>query len=1364
MIIQMYQKTMVVNKKVREMPQVNWTIFEGLPGAATNNFEYLCRALIRRHYNQFGIFKSLSNQPGIEFHLNINSDCALGKVGRWYGWQCKWYDLPSGKPIGTTRRRTIEDAIIKTEEILPGMTDWVLWTRHTLTKGDQEWFYGIETKMTLYLWTKDEVEEHLSGPAEILRRTYFGELVLTPDALEEMQKAAVAPVRQRWIPEVHQVMNAENQIRLSLGEVAAWGELLEIPRQLNVTIQSVIDLSSTLPKSVSEEIESARSAVTDYSQLLFDIHAALDAGDYDVTFQLINRGIPFDPDWRNTLRKLRNFRNRAALYFTNVLALIDDAQVTLRTLNEVLQIGVVAVLANAGCGKTQLAAELTSPTEDRTAGIFLHGRDLSARQRLDDLAKTVVIQGQPVPTFEALVSALNAAGERAGRRLPIVIDGLNEAEDPRLWRSYLESFATTVSNYPYALLVCTLRSEFAEEALPESLEQLDIPGFTEHTTEAIAAYFKYYLIEKGDAELPMYLLNHPLTMRLFCEVTNPERKKSVGVEAMPGSLTALFEKYLDQVANRIAQLAPSSCRYYASDIRSALNTTGLTLWTDNARSVELNRLRQILGDSQRSWDQSLVRALECEGVFYRVPGRNPGSTKISINYDALAGHIVADSLLSQHGGAGFEAWLKEASQISLLFGDMSERHPLSGDIFIALAGLVPCRMYRRQFWSLLGGRLKERALYEVAWLSPEYLDQGTVELLAELVKQEPAVYGKDLFNRLITTRAAYSHPLNARFLDSVLRSLTIVDRDIRWTEWIRRSSEDHKTDILQIEKKWKDDSCRNQEDSLRACWIMWILTSTVRTLRDYATRALYYYGMGAPNKLFQQTLESLSINDPYVPERMLAASYGVSMSLWADSEAIDFRSALPNFAESLIEKMLIPDAPNATRHALMKDFALGIIELALRISPSCIISDKMQFLRRPFDQLPEGFPNADQIDESVADIAESAIHMDFGNYTLGRLIPERGNYNYEHPTYKEVRKRIEHRIVELGYSKEIYEKIDIAVRDINWREGPHGDAKIDRYGKKYSWIAYFEMYGLRLDRGQLDDWRNNERTPDVDIDPTFADAPIEWLPDLSNIFEEPLGEVPDWIEKGPTPNYTHLLKPESVDTQEGPWILLEGFIEQHSPVDHRKVFTFLRGILTKRIHTSALLEKFNSIQYPGNDAIAEPFEDHYCFAGEIPWSTQYARALRDPNGAAKADMRTAFAQYAKPGVPVEIPVCRYCWESYHSQLNQAGNVTVLAPYLCEKLGISGKKRLWDFYDEDGKLATMCRVFKEESAIFGSKLFYIRKDLLVRYLTLTGQNLVWMLWGERGFNYRYSRDLLEGHYGLLQNYKHIHRFGLEFDIN
>jgi len=114
------------------MPPLNWDAFAQLPGSPQYNFEQLCRGLIRRHYEQYGDFAALAAQPGVEFHLRLKLPCSLGSVGRWYGWQCRWYELPRDHVLGTTRRKKIKEAIWKTEQELPNITDWVLWTRHTL--------------------------------------------------------------------------------------------------------------------------------------------------------------------------------------------------------------------------------------------------------------------------------------------------------------------------------------------------------------------------------------------------------------------------------------------------------------------------------------------------------------------------------------------------------------------------------------------------------------------------------------------------------------------------------------------------------------------------------------------------------------------------------------------------------------------------------------------------------------------------------------------------------------------------------------------------------------------------------------------------------------------------------------------------------------------------------------------------------------------------------------------------------------------------------------------------------------------------------------------------------------------------------
>jgi hypothetical protein len=301
--------------------------------------------------------------------------------------------------------------------------------------------------------------------------------------------------------------------------------------------------------------------------------------------------------------------------------------------------------------------------------------------------------------MEALLGAVDAAGQRARHRLPVVIDGLNESEDPRHWQAGLAGLEAALVKYPYVLVVCTLRPEFAEEALPPGICRVDIAGYGDDALPAIREHFRYYRIEATDASVPIELLRHPLTLRLFCEVTNPTREKAVGIDAMPGSLTALFDRYLEQVGKRIVELAPRTQRYYEQDIRRSLGVVGGMLWDKKTRSLDSDDLRKALGDEARPWDQSLVRALEHEGVLLRMPSQGNGAYVPS--YDRLGGHLVASTLLARHGQDGFESWIREPSTIGLLAGATEERTPLADDVVYSLVGQIPRRLQSKQLWQLV---------------------------------------------------------------------------------------------------------------------------------------------------------------------------------------------------------------------------------------------------------------------------------------------------------------------------------------------------------------------------------------------------------------------------------------------------------------------------------------------------------------------------------------------------------------------------------------------------------------------------------------------------------------------------------------
>lgn len=1374
------------------MPALVWSTFETLPGAATTNFEMLCRGIIRRHYSQFGTFRALANQPGVEFHLRLTNACDLGAPPQWFGWQCKWYDVENGENIGAARRQQIKESVEKTEKHLRGITDWILWTRHILTKSDQDWFYALSTGMKLHLWSGIDVDDRLAGPAAILRETHFGQLVLTPESLKALHDQAVAPIRQRWLPEVHQVVDAEREVHRTLGEIEAWSILRDIQKELDDDIEGIDANLGSVPAPFNADLQKVIDRGRDASAALAEAYDLLSRGRYELIEAAIKDFKPSKNEQR-LLRQLRSGRFQSALYVTNLLADMTRAERMMSELREALEQRLVIVVADAGCGKTQMSAQLTAATTQRSAGLLLRGKQLGAGQDLNELAHKTTIRGTRVESFESLIAAVDAAAERQGTRLPIVIDGLNEAEDPRDWKDQLASLNVLLSNHANIQIICTLRSTFVEEALPEGLELLEIPGFNEDLHQAIWRYFNFYKIDPADAELPFELLNHPLTLRMFCDVTNPERKQPVGVGAIPASLTNLFDQHLDQVAKRVAELSPASKRIFQADVHEALNKIGMALWDTKAREIDTVELRKLLGDEAAPWDQSLVAALENDGILFREPGTRSGRGSISILYDALAGHVIANSLLDEYSGSDFGRWIRnrktekallsnreaKPARIDAAIGYITSRlsddfkrkvwhfrnrmrasrrrdnHPVAYDIFRALVGLTPYKTNRKQLWPYLLGDLRTDAIVEAAYIDGALLDHETVSQIAELVRR-PSNRHRDLLNRLFVTRAAVAHPLNADLLDSILRPIPIPDRDLRWSEWIRRR-EDSSKDLQRLQKRWKAGNMKGKSDLLRARWVMWTLTSTNRSLRDNATYALYQFGCSDPANLFLLAIGSLEINDPYVPERMLAVCYGVAMSLWADPKGAKVRDGLPAFAKIITEKMLAPNAPHSTCHALTRGYATGIITLAWKIDPNCISAETLAWLTPSQNRLPSPFPPALEIKDSQVSGAEYAMGMDFQNYTLGRLVKGRSNYDFENASYKEIRRQIEYRIVNLGYSSARFKSIDNMIGSDRHYAANRDKGKTDRYGKKYAWIAFFEMYGLQFDKGELQDHR--ERRPsDVDIDPSFPEAEKVFQPDLADIFGSAPIALREWLANGPTPDYSRYLQPAEIDGVPGPWVLLQGFIEEAAKTDNRRVFSFLRGIVVNRSSVSSVLNIFSSIEYPGNHAIPDPMEDHYIFAGEIPWSQQFATGLRDTNGNAVRDTREAFDYHDGKewveGVEVEVPVCRFGWESYHSELNQVSGVNVPAPSLCESLGLSNRKGEWDFYDPSGRIATLYREFKDET--IQANLLYIRADLMAEYLG-DEFDLLWFVWGERSLHYKEMINLRAEIQDVLHGRGHIHKF-------
>jgi len=453
---------------------------------------------------------------------------------------------------------------------------------------------------------------------------------------------------------------------------------------------------------------------------------------------------------------------------------------------------------------------------------------------------------------------------------------------------------------------------------------------------------------------------------------------------------------------------------------------------------------------------------------------------------------------------------------------------------------------------------------------------------------------------------------------------------------------------------------------------------------------------------------------------MFAAAYGAALATWSDINAVEMRETLPRVAREIYYAMFVPGAPHPTWHALYQQYCLGTIAIARMVDPACFSEAEAVHLLPPFSHLPSPFESMAQHDSGVIERAErAAIRMDFGNYTIGRLIPGRSNYDDHNPEYQRVLPAIVSRMLMLGYDPGQFDTVDGKMNS-----GPRmgGDKhKVDRYGKKYGWIAYFEMWGVRYAQGLLAE-RHRARPSDVDIDPTFPLEAVSIDLQLPDVFNGQPIDTGGWVAGGPQPDYRSILEIKEIDDLKGPWVALDGFLEQNAPADDRQIFTFLRGVFVDKGEIDRLRTLFAGLEYPGNDAIPEEPGYYYTYAGEMPFSSISGLSVAEEQEDDHAEYMVSADRWSDNGVVVDIPVQKYNWESYHSVVNKGGGACLPSKQLCEALSLGYRANTWDLHDASG-VASLYREVGEYGSQLSGSFSYLRRDLLDSYLTQSGKALV-----------------------------------------
>ena len=1090
-----------------------------------------------------------------------------------------------------------------------------------------------------------------------------------------------------------------------------------------------------------------------------------------------------------------------------------------------------------GTGKTHLLCDFTQERIARNqATVLVLAKNFQGR-----IVEEVCSRIEAGYTVSKVFDRLETVATRTTDRAVVILDGVNEGRR-REWQEAVATFHALVAARPHIGLIVTCRTPFEHIAIKqkdlEKFHKVVHRGFDDQEFNAQAEFFDFYDLPLPEVPLLDREFSRPLTLKLICQSLQSLTGKKLaqgfaGIASGQKGMTYVLESFVNRIGKPIEhqyglrakgcwELLKGSDRF--ADRRRAgfapcmaANLRGFVRPSETDRIIAANYPELRPAQRKQLLDELRTNGLiEEDAVWYSTNSGYKSRVVFRLPYQRFSDHLIARHLLKTHLDVTSAATIKRSftgkSPLAKIFRvprRNSRRYAEPGwaqALITEFPERVGTRLPSKQceLFFVLPPKAQNLSAYfgpfieGVFWRDPAAFTEGTHAIVNQYLNVGSRAWER-VIDALVAVSTKPKHPYHARRLYDFLACYPMPDRDLQWSEYLRRryaSPTIHR--LLTWAEKLDSVNMTQRLATGLVVLLSLVLTTVVRTDRDLATKALVLIGEKFPKMLFTHVVTSLGFNDPYVSERMLAAAYGTTLSL-VDSEAVPtFRHLLGDLAQTLYRMMFGPGAHHATHHTLTRDYALGIIEMAQRICCVTLPKAASRYLTAPFPGATSVFASDGTPDPTVTEAIDYAIRMDFGNYTIGRLIANRDNYDDENPDYVQVRAKIERRIFDLGYGAERFKDVDVEIGNESRRAREEG--KVDRYGKKYSWIAYYEMWGELEALKDPSHWRVLERTSDCGVDPSFPVRPPSWTPPIPDLFGDPDLATEAWVEGGYEPSWQPLLVVPEINGREGEWVLVEGHVRGTDERHDRDFFAFLRGAFIARKDVRSLREKFLGGIYPGNGKIPEGATEYYLYAGEAGRRQSYARHLYQRNGQYRRQILEAFDRYVSEpsiektppaagsisrvsrdgketdtssfefshsnrkerhvsGIRIEIPYIHFGWETHHSSQNVFSGFDLPAPSLIQRLNLTSKNREIDFYDSKGQPATL---YREAGAGWKGdrhSLLYVRADLLRRYLRDTRQMLIWCNWGQRDWLKK-----MEGHdvlhnparQRILQAYDHVHR--------
>ncbi|MCI8671978.1 MAG: ATP-binding protein [Lachnospiraceae bacterium] len=1051
---------------------LTWEHFEQLHADKRSVFENLCRSLFQRELCADGvILHSDPNHPGIEVAPVLSKD---GKAR--ISFQAKYFEN------GVGYNQIKESAKISIEHYKGVLNTIYLYSNKDITETSDS-YNDIKTMLNdagidVILVTGQAILDCAAEYPTVLS-CYFGLDFLDDAWFQRNLQISLDSLGKRYNSLFNVDTKAQRDLSIFLREDAGIGaingkkkDLLSAIKDIRwrcdgeykKIINTLTNMVKDIPDITASTIYDSLRWKEDFGECGQTIFKDLQI-ERDKIYAKIESCQKKDSDYE----KLRN----KAYLVDHLIALPDYLGFQKKEL-EYITNRVILVTGEMGTGKSQLLANSAKRVlENARPALLLLGQTYISDENIEIQIMNGLEGLNAGQSFESLLAVLDEKAYLAGGDAVIFIDAINESRNREIWKNGINRLIVEIEKYKNIRLVISLREGFEELTLSEKVlsDQKDgliaeVVHYGLNDDSPVGIY--EFLSNCGIPFSPEYYLQaemtNPLFLTWFCQTYTGEEQ----------GLTELIEKIIEQADREGSKEAGFSeavgvlreLLYNLIDIEGEKTIT---------KSVLLNLPAwTVYGVTKKT---AYIKAIERAGVLVSYV-RNQEEI-FYIGYNMLEEYLKAGRIIDREQD---KERIREYCTKQLLGIDEEGNVTNYGNesIFAMLSSLYAMK-YGKECIDIVDCITDEwnkeqlvcQYIRTFAWRSSYIKFDDFLELINKY-----NVYPKQVWNVFIENATKENSELNAIGLSKLLNRYKLNRRDYLWTMEINGLTEEDRIVSLAyfIEKGNKFEGLSENKVFLLLILFSWMLSSSNRTLRDRISKTMVEI-MKSHFGLCKKLLENFKlVNDPYIIQRMYGIVFGAVMK-----RNVEFRKEFAELVGWIYDEIF--DQEYVYPDILLRDYARLIMERFLWEYPEDAKMFDVSKIRPPYrsvfipkvEETDYGDKKFDQ--PGVRDLLFSmkfdfpvkglGFYGDFGRYTFQAAVGHFNDVDVANVYYYALRFIFE----DLGYRSEYFGEYDLHRAGFD----RHHVKKVERIGKKYQWIAMYNILARLSDVYRVRGWDWNDK-------------------------------------------------------------------------------------------------------------------------------------------------------------------------------------------------------------------------------------------------------------------------------------------------